>query len=185
MRWALSPWPIVLPRAAESWADPEAHQDPTSSQQPLCKAMSSAPQMPCTASEKLLPGHSPLLPLFPWDPALPFAPQELPWDTGNSRFPIGSTCPSHACPGKHRTKAGPRDTLGTAIPHGASPLEKGSGVGGEHAGGNPLPPGPCWPGTLCCWGSVPRTTRQIELSNKLFVQAVSHGLACPSRIPGW
>lgn len=28
-----------------------------------------------------------------------------------------------------------------------------SGVG--HAGGSPLPPGPRWPGTLCCWGSVP------------------------------
>lgn len=87
--WMLSPGLTLLPKAAESRADLGTHQEPPLAQQPLCKATSRALWMLCTALEKLLPGHGLLLQPFPWDPALPFPPQELPWDSGNSLFPPG------------------------------------------------------------------------------------------------
>lgn len=84
------------------------------------------------ALEKLLPGHGPLPPA-----AVPVgsrSPLLSPGTASGCReqpvpsWLAGSTCPSHACPGKHRNNAGPRETLGTAILHGANPWERGGRV---------------------------------------------------------
>lgn len=133
--------------------------------------------MPLTALEKRLPGHSPLLLPFPWDPALPFPPQELPRDAGNSVFPPGREhLPFPRLPWKILRGCG-MQTL-----RGAERTGEGQhGVG--HAAGSPLPPSPRWPGTLCCWGCVkPQPDVKSSSATNILV-AVCAGSEPRARVP--
>lgn len=123
-----------------------------------------------------------LLP-FPWDPALPFFLQELPRDAGNSLFPPGWLgAPALPTPAPENTAT----TQGQEKPWGQrSCMEQTHGR--EAAEWNGIrwrkPRLPClhWLGTLCCWGSVPLTRRQFELSDALV--GVCAGREPRARVP--
>lgn len=123
-----------------------------------------------TALEKLLPGHGPLppaaVPVGSRSPLLSPGTASGCWEQPVPSWLAGSTCPSHACPGKHRSNAGPRETLGTAILHGAAHGRQAAEWNGIRWR-KPRPPCLRWLGTLCCWRSVPLTRRQCELSDAL------------------
>lgn len=147
VRWVLSPGLMLLLKAAESWADLGTHQEHPPAWQPLCKAASQALWMPRTALERRLPGHGPLLLPFPWDPALPFPPQELPRHAGNSLFP----------PGRPGAPTLPTPALENTTPARGQETPRGQRSRTEHAHGRAE-----WGGT--CWRKPPPTpAREIVL----------------------
>lgn len=130
--WMLSPGLTLLPKAAESRADLGTHQEP-----PPCSAATLQSDLPSAVDALYGIGETAAWPRPP-SAAVPVgsrSPFPSPgtalglWEQPVPSWLARSTCSSHACPGKHHTNVGPRDTQGTVILRGASPRERGSGVG--------------------------------------------------------
>lgn len=125
VRWVLSPGLTLLPKPAERWADWGTHQKPPPA---LQSSLLSTADALCIIG-KLLPGHA----AVPMGSCSPFPSPGTAlghWEQPVPSLPAGSTCSSHASPGKTHINVGPRDTLGTAIR-----VERAHGRGAAEWGG--------------------------------------------------
>lgn len=166
VRWVLSPGLMLLPKAAESQADLSTHQEP-----PSCLEAALQSNLDSAVDALYGIGETAAWPRPP-PAAVPVgsrSPFPSPGTAPGRReqpvpsWPARSTCPSHACPGKHCTNAGPRDTLRIVILRGTCSRERGSRVGWDTLQEAPSCPACAGQGHCAAGGVSPRP--DVKLSS--------------------